>query len=370
MKELLEICAALKNLNGQPCALATVIHVDGSAYRRPGARMLMMPEGQTWGMVSGGCLEHDIFDHGRRALQSGRSRVVRYDSTSEDDIVFGTGLGCNGVIDVFIEPITERFCESFIHAVESCQRTRKAGAIATVIDGTGSSASGRNASLINGICTGLHTLMPLLEEYPSEHEKAVLLSGEIGGAAARVFVQPLLPPIQLVAFGGWLDVIPLVRMAREIGFQIVVVDSRQRPSSLRFFREADAVLLCSPSEALGRIQFDERTVAVLMNHNFDRDQEAISALTQVSVPFLGMLGPKRRQQRIIENVRASGVLISDEFERHIHGPVGLDIGAETPEEIALSILAEILAVLNKRDAKPVRDRSTPLHVPPTALAYA
>ena len=102
MKELLEICAALKSLDGQPCALATVIHVEGSAYRRTGARMLMTPEGEAWGMVSGGCLEHDILDHGRRALQSGRSRVFRYDSTSEDDNVFGTGLGCNGVIDVFI----------------------------------------------------------------------------------------------------------------------------------------------------------------------------------------------------------------------------------------------------------------------------
>ncbi len=140
------------------------------------------------------------------------------------------------------------------------------------------------------------------------------------------------------------DVIPLVRLAREVGIQIVVVDSRQRPSSLRLFREADAVLLCAPREALGRIQFDERTKAVLMNHNLDRDQGAFSALTQVSVPYLDRLGPKRRQQRMIENVRATGVLISDEFARHIHGPVGLDIGAEIPAEIALSIMAEIFSV--------------------------
>lgn len=365
MKELIEISAALNNLDGKPCALATVIRVEGSAYRRPGARMLMTPEGQAWGMVSGGCLEHDILDHGRRALQSGQSRVVRYDSTSEDDIVFGTGLGCNGVIDVFIEPVTERLRESFVHAVESCRKTRLAGAIAT---GIGSHAE--HAWLTNGDWTGNETLWPLLENYPAESEKAVLLSGEIGGAAARVFVQPLLPPIQLVAFGGWLDVIPLIRFAREIGFQVVVVDSRQRLSSLRFFREADSVLLCSPSEARSRIQFDERTVAILMNHNFDRDQEALSALAQVSVPFLGMLGPKRRQQRILENVKAGGVPISDEFARHIHGPVGLDIGAETPEEIALSIMAEILAVLNERNAKPIRERSAPLHGPQPALAYA
>lgn len=365
MKELLEICGALKKLDGQPCALATVIHVEGSAYRRAGARMLMTPEGQAWGMVSGGCLEHDILDHGRRALQSGRSRVVRYDSTSEDDIVFGTGLGCNGVIDVFIEPVTERFRESFIEAVESCRKSRLRGVIATVIDGVA-----QHLFLTEEGWTGNEALRPLLEDFPSQSEKPVQLSGEIGGTVARVFVQPLLPPVQLVAFGGWLDVIPLIRFAREIGFQVVVVDARLRPSSLRFFREADAVLLCSPSEALTRIQFDERTVAVLMNHNFERDQEALAALTQISTLFLGMLGPKRRQQRIIENVKASGVLISDEFASCLHGPVGLDIGAETPEEIALSIMAEILAVLNERNAKPVRDRSAPLHVPQPALAYA
>ena len=365
MKELLEISAALKNLDGQPCALATVIQVEGSAYRRPGARMLMTPEGQAWGMVSGGCLEHDILDHGRRALQSGRSRVVRYDSTSEDDIVFGTGLGCNGVIDVFIEPVADQLRKSLIHAVESCQRTRMAGAFATGIDGPA-----KHAFLTGKGWTENAAVLPLLEDLPPGNEKAVLISGQIGGTAARVFVQPLLPPIQLVAFGGWLDVIPLVRLAREIGFKVVVVDSRQRQSSLRFFREADAVLLCSPGEALTRIRFDQRTVAVLMNHNFERDQEALAALTQISTPFLGMLGPKRRQQRILDNLRSDGVPVSDEFERHLHGPVGLDIGAETPEEIALSILAEILAVLNERNAKPVRDRSAPLHPPQPALAYA
>lgn len=365
MKELVEISSALKSLGDQPSALATVIQVEGSAYRRAGARMLMTPDGQFWGMVSGGCLEHEIFDHGRRALQSGRSRVVRYDSTSEDDIVFGTGLGCNGVIDVFIEPITERFRESFIHAVGSCQQTRRAGALATGIDGPA-----EHAFLADGMWTGNETLRPLLEVFPAGIEKSVLLSKEVSGNAARVFVQPLLPPIQLVIFGGWLDVIPLIRFAREIGLQVVVVDSRQRSSSRRFFREAEAVLLCSPKEALAQIQFDARTVAVLMNHSFDRDQEALAALIQISTPFLGMLGPKRRQQKILDNLRNDGVAISDEFARHIHGPVGLDIGAETPEEIALSIMAEILAVLNGRNAKPVRDRGTPLHVPQPALAYA
>jgi xanthine/CO dehydrogenase XdhC/CoxF family maturation factor len=216
---------------------------------------------------------------------------------------------------------------------------------------------------------GVETLTPWLSDYHPEDGNA-LLTGNADGDPVRIFVQPLLPPIQLIAFGGWLDVIPLIHMGREIGFRTVVVDSRLRESSTLFFREADTLLLCSPTEALSRIQFDDRTVVVLMNHHFERDQEALAALTQVSVPFLGMLGPKRRQQRLIEAVKSNGASVSEDFIQTLHGPVGLDIGAKTPEEIALSIMSEILAVLNGQNAKPIRERATPLHVSSPTLAYA
>src|SRR4051794_39262011 len=133
MKELLEICGALKILGNEPCALATIIKVEGSAYRRPGARMLLTPDGLSWGMISGGCLEHDVMHHARTALQSGQARVVRYDSTSKDDILFGTGLGCNGVIDVLIEPVSQKFRLAFANAVENCAATRQSGAMATLM---------------------------------------------------------------------------------------------------------------------------------------------------------------------------------------------------------------------------------------------
>jgi xanthine dehydrogenase accessory factor len=304
-------------------------------------------------------------------LQSGEARVVRYDSMSDDDIIFGTGLGCNGIIDVFIEPITKQFSESFINAVKRCQKTRQSGAVATVIeDCANHGLSGQHAFLVQGRWTGNERLTSLLEARLTEIEGPILLSGETSCVEARVFVQPLLPPIQLVIFGGWLDVVPLIRIAREIGFEIVVVDSRQRPSSQRFFREANSVLLCSPAEALPHIQFDPGTVAVLMNHNFERDQEALAALTQVSVPYVGMLGPKRRQEKILDAVKSNGVSISDEFAQRLHGPVGLDIGAKSPEEIALSILAEILSALNGGNAKPSRERKTPLHIASPILTYA
>jgi hypothetical protein len=199
MKELIEICAALKTLERNACALATVIHVEGSAYRRPGARMLMTPAGQVWGMVSGGCLEHDVLDQGRRALESNQSRIVRYDSTSEDDLLFGTGLGCNGVIDVLVEPVTPRLRELLLRAIESCCATRRPSVLATGIDGSGVFTSDQHVLLTDGGWTGTHTLLSVMEGRLPATESPVLLSGEIRGILGRVFVQLLLPPLQFAA---------------------------------------------------------------------------------------------------------------------------------------------------------------------------
>ncbi len=317
--------------------------------------MLLTLGGGSWGMVSGGCLESDVMDHARCALQSGQPRIVRYDSTTEDDIVFGTGLGCNGIIDVFIEPVTKEFKESFVSAVQCCHKTRQPGAVATLVGNQEQSNQSSEHAFFTakGKWIGSATLAPVLNIYSVEPDTTSLTSA-YGGLP--VFIQPLLPPVHLVIFGGWLDVIPLIHMGKEVGFHITVVDPRQRLSSRRLFHEADSVLLCSPEEALSQLQFDERTVAVVMNHHFERDQETVSALTQRPLNYVGALGPKRRQERILNALKANGVLISDEFVQSLHGPAGLDIGAKTPEEIALSIMAEILSVLNGHNARPIRER--------------
>jgi xanthine dehydrogenase accessory factor len=358
VKELLEICTALEQLGDQPCALATVINVEGSAYRRPGARMLLTLDGASWGMVSGGCLESDVMDHARSALQSGQPRVVRYDSTSEEDIVFGTGLGCNGILDVLIEPVTKEFKKSFVSAVRTCHETRLPGAVATLVsDGEQPDRCSEHAFLTAGRWVGGEALAPLLNIHAVEPEQTSLTSDYSG---TPVFIQQLLPPVHLVVFGGWLDVLPLIHMGKEVGFHITVVDPRQRPSSHRLFHEADAVFLCSPEEALSQLQADDRTVAVVMNHHFERDKETLSALSHLSLKYVGTLGPKRRRERMLSGLKESGVLISDDFLQTLHGPAGLDLGAKTPEEIALSIMAQVLAVLNGRNAKPIRERQTAL----------
>jgi xanthine/CO dehydrogenase XdhC/CoxF family maturation factor len=303
-------------------------------------------------------------------MDSGIARTVRYDSTSNDDVIFGTGLGCNGIIDVFVEPVTATFAHSFVNAVTHCHQTRQPGAIATVVAAPDTTPTGQHAFLTREGWVGSETLATMLVSLDQKSEETFLFPERPGAGDTRVFIQSVLPPWQLVIFGGWLDVVPLVRMAHETGFQVIVVDPRSRATSLRAFAEADSVLLCAPADALSQIRMDERTVAVLMNHNFEHDQAALAALAQLSLPFVGMLGPKRRQQKILDALKTDGIAVSGDFLQQLHGPVGLDIGAKTPEEIALSIVAEILAVTNGRNAAPIRDRNAPLHGEPAALAYA
>jgi len=371
MKELIEICTALKDPRRPTCALATVIHVEGSAYRRPGARMLIGGNGETWGMISGGCLEHDVLSHARRVMRSGVPTIVHYDSTSTEDIIFGTGLGCNGLIDVLIEPVTEDYRRLLIQTVEACQRTRRPGAIATQIDPPSTVDTVQlHAFLVQGVWKGNPGLTQLLSPLNPGLEDSTIQLHAVAKEARRIFVQPLLPPIQLVIFGGWFDVIPLVRLAKEVGFQTIVVDSRQRPASVRLFREADSVMLCSPADALSKIQFDSRTVTVVMNHHFDSDRETLEALSRISTPYVGLLGPRRRREKLLAEVQKSGVEVSATFLASLHGPAGLDIGANTPAKIALSIVAEILARLNDRTGNAIGDHLSPWQIAPNALTYA
>ena len=364
MKDLFEICGALQGFDEKPIAVATVIHVEGSAYRRAGARMLVDAEGNSRGMISGGCLEHDVFRHTQETLRSGVARTVRYDSTSDNDILFGTGLGCRGVVDVFVEPVTRSLRQSFCRAVETCRAARQPSAIATLV-----SPYPEHAHFTSERWEGRPQVQSLLTQMDWTDGEPQL-RGKGLPDDPYLFVQPVLPPPQLVIFGAWLDAVPLIHLAKGLGFQVIVINARKNRDSLHLFQEADSIVLCSPAEALQEVSFDCRTFAVLMNHHFERDLEALGALAQVSIPFLGMLGPKKRQRRLLDAMTQSGLELTKEFESCLHGPVGLDVGANSPEEIALSIMAEVLSVLNGRSGRPNRDRVGPMHLPSPSLAYA
>ncbi|GBC84454.1 putative xanthine dehydrogenase subunit A [bacterium HR11] len=373
MRELRDILDALTEVRrrGQPAALATVVKVRGSTYRRPGARMLVLPDGTMVGSISGGCLEGDILEKARQVLTTGTPLLVTYDMTSDDDIVWGLGLGCNGVVYVLIEPLPPGGPADPTAFLAECLTHECVGVVATVFrvegrlaahvgdrwmvraDGQLWGSSLQDAALIEA-------LRPDADEARRTGRSRVRTYAVPDGAA-EVFIEVVQPPVPFVVFGAGHDAIPVVRFAKALGWRVTVVDSRPAYATRERFPEADEVVLAHPEDVPGRVRLDERTVAVVMTHNYLQDLKLLEVLLPSPVRYLGVLGPRSRTDKLLRDLAAKSRMPTEAQLGRLYSPVGVDIGAETPEEIALSILAEIQAVLAGRSAGLLRDRKGPIH---------
>jgi xanthine/CO dehydrogenase XdhC/CoxF family maturation factor len=372
VKELQSIIHASRAIEqrGVQAALATVVNVAGSTYRRPGARMLIAADGQTIGSVSGGCLERDVLNQAQRVLQCNTARVISYDSTSDDDIVWEFNLGCNGIVDVLIEPLPHNGKRGLLAFLADCLDHKQAGVVATVfgVEGHMKVAIGHRLmmrarqSLINDIVD-----KDLAEAIRSD-SRCALESGrpkvamyEMPTGRAEVFIEVIHPPVPLVIFGAGQDAIPLVRFAKELGWHVTVIDPRPGYATRPRFPLADALVVCRPEEVDEHIKIHRGTVAVVMTHHYLHDADLLKVLLPLPLRYLGLLGSKRRTQRLLHNARKESLLLSQSNLHLIHSPIGLDIGADTPEEIALAVTAEIQAVLTGRLGGMLRMREGPLH---------
>ena len=367
MSEIGEVLAAIEALSakGERMALATIVAVRGSTYRRPGARLLVPEEGAPVGNISGGCLEGDVADMARVVMDEGRARLAGWDLTADDDAVWGLGLGCNGAIEVFIEP-AEKAAEvagvlrtaleeerpiSVVTVVESSEPGVEAGS-RLVVKPDGRSDGSLGDATVDA--AAVEAAVARLREERSEVR--TLVDG------VRAFVEVLDPPLRLVVCGAGHDAIPLVRVASVLGWNVTVVDDR--PAFLtpaRFPGAAGFVALDEPGEAAKAADVDERTFVVVMTHNFLRDKEYARSLLGSAAAYIGLLGPGARTERLLMELRDEGVEIGEENRSRIHGPAGLDLGGEGPEEIAQAIVAEIVAVKRRRAGGFLRERSGPIH---------
>ena len=372
MKELCEILAAYETIRrqGKPAALATVVAVSGSSYRRPGARMLLTAAGWAAGGVSGGCLESDVAQRARAVLAQSRADIVTYDTTEDGDIVFGVGLGCRGVIQILIEPLTG--ARPDLEFLTGLLRRREAGVCATVFRSEGGTTARLGDRLLISETGRGHDGIADEELAARVRPDAgdVLASGKssareyaVSKGSAAVFLEVLTPPQTLVIFGAGHDAPPLVRLAKEMGWHVTIADARPAYATWERFPQADAVLACPPEEAASRLALDARTAVVLMTHNYLHDRALLEQLLPSPVRYLGVLGPKRRAERLLAELTPS--LVTDGALSRLHSPVGLDIGADTPETIALAIIAEIQAVTAGRPGRFLRDRSGPIYLPET-----
>ncbi|NUQ48342.1 MAG: XdhC family protein [Phycisphaerae bacterium] len=355
--------------HGEAVALASVVAVRGSAYRRPGARMLVTEAGRQTGQVSGGCLERDVIRQASTVITHGVPALRLYDSLDED-LSEGFALGCNGAVFVLIEPANENVLH-LMRVQQACLTRRRRGAIATVYacqDGA-SAELGARVSMIEGepprssgiASERLAAALGSAVAHALEHRCGGDWSEQTAHGSISAFIEVITPPLQVVIFGAGHDVVPLVSFGTALGWRMHVVAATGGFGVRERFMAADAVHIGSARDAVAALQPDGNSVVLLMSHSFPRDLEAFCALAPVRPRFIGLLGPQHRAQRLIEEAEARGTRIDDALRDSIFGPVGLDIGAETPAEVALAISAEIQALMRGRHGGHARLRNGPLH---------
>jgi xanthine dehydrogenase accessory factor len=381
MKEILGIIGAFEEARrqGRQTALATVVHVDGSAYRRPGARMLVDDTGQLTGAISGGCLEGDAYRKSMLVLSQRKSKLVTYDTTDDDDARLGLGLGCNGIIQVLIEPIHPSDPNNPIELLKALVSKRQKAVLVTLFTlenkqeeqpGTcllwreeGAIVAERNP-VKNFLQTGPHALQKVLLEDAQRvlADKASSFKNYVSDRQnLTAFIEYRQPPVSLVVFGAGNDVVPLVGMADILGWETTVIDGRPSYAKAERFMPGCRVRVSKPEKALEHITIDEQTVFVLMTHNYTYDLAMLRALIGLKVAYIGSLGPRKKLGRMLDELKEEGLGVSEAEVSCLYGPSGLDIGAETPEEIALSILAEIKAVLAGRSGQSLRNNGDVIH---------
>lgn len=328
MPEIPRILAALAAAPGQAGVLATLVQVEGSSYRRPGARRLLLPDGTRVGSISGGCLEEDLLERARRVFATGRAELAVYDTTAENDLVWGVGLGCQGVVRVWLETVpAER--PAWVGALRANLAARRATVLRVGFGGAGP----RGTALAEATATG----------------------------EADALVETVPAPPALIVCGAGDDAQPLVRLAKETGWHVTVADARPALATAERFGAADEIVTGPPTEVSGRLVADARTFVVVMTHRYADDREFLRAWLPRALPYLGQLGPRARTERLLAELAAEGAAPTAEQLAKLHAPVGLDLGADTPEAVALAILAELHARLAGRPPGHLRDRPGAIH---------
>jgi xanthine dehydrogenase accessory factor len=292
MKEIDDIIREWKRRRGQPLALATLVRAHGSSYRRPGARMLICPDGATAGSLSGGCLEEEVARRAFDVLRTGTPHLMSFDTRLR--------FGCNGAIEIFVEAVSDNF-----------------------LAGVAAHVDGRRGFRTVTVFTGKE----------NELGSRLLSAGE--EAPAGTFTQKIEPAIQLIIFGDGPDSAPLRCFAETLGWRVIEVD---QASDLP-------------------VGADERTAAVVKSHNYGRDFAALQHLLSLNLRYVGLLGPRQRRDQLVNALLDAGVSLESE----LFAPAGFDLGAESPEEIALAIVSEIQSVFASASGEPLRDRRAPIH---------
>jgi xanthine dehydrogenase accessory factor len=369
MNELKQIVEAFDRAlaAGRRSSLATVVKVEGSSYRQPGARMLVTDDGSLAGAISGGCLEGDAMRKALLVIARNKPMVITYDTSDENSSLIAVGLGCNGIVHILFEPL-DPGKRNAIDLIRAALLLRNKTVLLTLFSITEASAPGATCFSLNesGPVSG-----SLPETLPSD---VVMQAGKDALAKGTTIIRNfhsvfdwsvladvVIPPVSLIIAGAGNDVMPVVKIADVLGWQSTVLDGRPSHATCGRFPEAAQVVVSDALHALAGLSLDERTAVLLMTHNYQYDLALLEQVIDSDVAYIGILGPKSKTKRLMDDLPV-GKRLPSCLEK-VHGPAGLDLGAETSDEIALSILSEIKAALSGKDGSPLRLKNAPIHQP-------
>lgn len=369
LQTIVEIYEKVAHLD-QRVALATVVKVNGSTYRRPGARMLVTQDGDSTGTISGGCLEHDVIVRAQQVIATGEAVIAKYDTTFDEDTTWGLGLGCNGVVYILIECIELKSELNPLKFIAECLQQQQAGVLATVFSVTGRAnlKVGSHLTLYpnQAICSDIENI-DLLQMVLSDAHVACIEQQSISKSylavesVVEVFINLIQPPVPLIIFGAGHDVAPVVQLAKAMGWHVTVVDPHCSDASSARFQTADLVLPIRLETVHQQVTLNHQTITLVMTHNYLYDSKLLELLVASLVRYIGVLGPKHRTERVLQELRSEGKVYSQAQLERLYSPVGMDIGAETPAEVALAIVSEIQTVLTNRSGGFLRNRRGAIH---------
>jgi xanthine/CO dehydrogenase XdhC/CoxF family maturation factor len=372
MKEIREIINAYNKArkNEKRLALATLVHLNGSSYRRPGARMIVDEEGQLTGAISGGCLEGDALRKAVFCIHTQIPKLVVYDTSDEEDATIGIQLGCSGIIQVLFEPIDENNPLNPIELLKKAIHKRQNTVLVTLYasqikkgDTVGTSMLLEDSGEFHNNSSFQFVPEKLMQDINETLtiKKSSFKSYNLNDDTFSAFLSFISPPISLVIVGAGNDAIPLQSIAETLGWQVTIVDGRHTYAKIERFSSACQIIVSKPEKVLQQISIDEKTVFVLMTHNYNYDYAILKALLSKNPPYIGALGPKKKLDNMITDLKAENIFLNERQKNILYGPVGLEIGAETPAEIALSITAEIMSVMHNKKGGYLRNLLTEIH---------
>lgn len=375
MKEFRTILQEYKKIDfsQRKAALATVVKVRGSSYRSPGARMLIMDDGKWVGSISGGCLEGDALRKARQVMNDKQPVTVTYDTREESNQNLGIGLGCNGVINVLIEPVDPADNDNPTRFFESIIKMNAPVALATIFAHTNREVIGKKLLITPG-ATKLHNLADeelahlistdLEKLFESKKSEAKIYQKE--GNETEVFIELIQPSVSLIIFGGGFDARPVSQLAKSLGWEVTITDECVAHIAPLFFPGADNLSLCHRDFVDRDFHITPYTACVLMSHNYEYDRDVLRKLLRSETPYIGILGPRKRFDKMLAEFSKEDLALSAKDMHRVHSPIGLDIGAEAPDEIAVSIIAEIQSKFANRSGGFLKYRTGPIHHRDTA----